>query len=53
MAEHALIDGYLGELRHELRRTPEVDDLVAEVADQLCEGVGRRRERGLDLLLAQ
>ena len=33
MAEHALIDGYLGELRRQLRRSPEVEDIVAEVAD--------------------
>ncbi len=53
MAQHALIDGYLGELRRELRRLPDAEDIVSEVADHLLEGVGRRRERGLSLVVAQ
>ena len=53
MTEHALIDRYLGELRRELRRSLEADDIVAEVADHLLEGVFRRRERGSALLVAE
>ncbi len=53
MAEHALIEKYLDELRHMLRRSAEADDIVAEVADHLFEGVFRRREQGLALLVAE
>lgn len=35
MAEHRLIDAYLAELRHRLRRLDEADDLVTEAADHL------------------
>jgi len=53
MADHALINSYLDELRHMLRRSSEADDIVAEVADHLLEGVFRRREQGLALLVAE
>jgi len=53
MADHALINSYLDELRHMLRRSAEADDIVAEVADHLLEGVFRRREQGLALLVAE
>lgn len=53
MAEHALINSYLDELRHLLHRSAEADDIVAEVADHMLEGVVRRREQGLALLVAE
>lgn len=53
MAEYALIDRYLGELRHMLRRSPEADDIVAEVADHLLEGVSQHRDNGVTSLVAE
>lgn len=48
MAEHALIDGYVGELRRVLRRHRDAADLADEVADHLLSNVRAWQDRGVD-----
>jgi hypothetical protein len=50
---HELIDAYLAELGRTLRGQPDADDLVAELADHLCESVDRAVARGSDATVAQ
>lgn len=53
MASYALIDEYIGALRHETRWLLDAEDIAEEVADHLLEAVERRIERGVDLWTAQ
>lgn len=53
MADHILIDRYLGELRDETRWLRDAEEIAEEVADHLLEAVEKRIERGLDHLTAQ
>jgi hypothetical protein len=48
-----LIAGYLAELRRDLRRRRDVDDVVAEFEDHLREVVAWHVERGMDASMAQ
>ena len=53
MAEHALIDRYLGQLEHEVRWIRDAEEIIEEVADHLLEAVATHLQRGLDLMAAQ
>ncbi len=53
MADHILIDRYLGELRRETRWLRDAEDIAEEVADHLLEAVEKRIDRGLDRMTAQ
>lgn len=53
MAEHALIDRYLGELEHEVRWIRDAEEIIEEVADHLLEAVATHIRRGLDRIAAQ
>lgn len=48
MAEHALIDTYVAEVRRALGRHRDVADLADEIADHLLTGARGWRERGFD-----
>ncbi len=53
MAEYALIDGYLDTMRTRVRWRRDVEDLVAEMEDQLYSTVERFEAIGTDTQLAQ
>ena len=53
MAEHALIDRYVGELEREIRWVRDAEDIIEEVADHLLEAVAVHTRRGLDRIAAQ
>lgn len=52
-ASQSLIEAYLAELRRELGRRHDADDIVAEVADHLCEVADWHADRGMDHLTAE
>lgn len=53
MADHTLIEQYIGELRRETRWLRDAEDIAEEVADHLLEAVEKRIEQGLDRMTAQ
>lgn len=53
MAEHILIDDYLGQLGREVGRMRHAEDIITEVADHLLEAVAMHAQRGLDHVAAQ
>lgn len=53
MADHILIDQYLGELRRETRWLRDAEEIAEEVADHLLEAVEKSIDRGLDRMAAQ
>ncbi len=53
MADHILIDRYLGELREETRWLRDAEEIAEEVTDHLLEAVEKLIDRGLDHVSAQ
>ena len=53
MADHALIDRYLGELHREVRWIRDAEEIIEEVADHLLEAMTTHIQRGLDRIAAQ
>ncbi|MFZ0529102.1 MAG: permease prefix domain 1-containing protein [Propionicimonas sp.] len=50
---HDLVDAYLAELRRTLRGQSDAEDLIAELADHLCESVDLAIAKGTDPTVAQ